>query len=477
MNIDPTKLQEILRLYKQGYVILYDESKNDVITPVKDWCAKDISIILHETDFSYAAIIKRYQEHKDYFRFIHEMNMLSAVNALKEQVKNSDTAELQKTIKDLENENKLLLNENLSLKRTTDEPSYDELKSMYEKLFTENEYLKSKIEARSNKRENRQNSGENSQEQKEYVGNPVATACDKPNALQRVEAEVTHPCRLIYNIMVNGICCCTIYRSFENPPIDGVNQCGAGLIHIDSFSQSVNDILDYDSGTAVVMTGNKCIYQGEVHHGDNYDRIDKIIGELGKELGEDIVSIANYIDFDIIDAPTFIDDLSESIYYTVTFNDGEKPVSVNLIRVDSPIVQVMKECRSFVGKKVKDNSGVLRNIDSIDVRQVYAANSEINNANIAKLRYSIDTQNVYVDEMWHDPASFIDTESEGKLYFVKLCSKTDSTSMGCMVRAVSIDELEKLIIPMFDNTGEYARVYEAETNKFVCVTSAKLKHL
>ena len=75
---------------------------------------------------------------------------------------------------------------------------------------------------------------------------------------------------------------------------------------------------------------------------------------------------------------------------------------------------------------------------------------------------------VCIDGLWYDPMSPVEPENfKGERYFINFYSGEDHTSVGCVISADSFSELKSVIERGFTNTGEFVRVYNADTNSFI----------
>lgn len=482
---NPTQIQSVLNLYNGGYVAYFDDGGNVTNrVRIEEMCQKDIEVLLHEADYSYSAIIRRYQTHRDYMRFINEMTMSAVVRHMKgllvQNGADAAIADLRKQISTLEKENDALLKENLSLKHTDDEPSYDELKNKKDEAEAEVKRLKQTIKdlnatlKRANdkyddlEREYKaqgelvmKDEAEPEKEQQAEVPMPKNT-----EALQEIDIHTMCPQKFVYHLMINDICYCTIYRTFKNPPVDDNRQWSINFINVNTLSEAVNDILNYDTGTATVLVGTRCIYDGVISKGD-YEVIDHILNGIINEIGEDIMERPVYINFGLEHGSPLIADLNGGFYFTFTFYNGNRPVTTKIMRIDAPIIQAVKACHNIIGKKTADPTGQLYSIDSIDIRQIYEVHHNINAANIVKIGCN-EMQQHCVEGMWYDPMAPSEPDGmEGRRYFINFYSGVDHTSIGYVIKANSFDELKQVITKGFTNTSEFVRVYDADTNAFI----------
>ena len=475
MENNPTQIQSVLTLYNQGYIAFFDETgRIQTRIKVEEMCDKDIEVLLHEVDYSYAAIIRRYQTHKDYARFVHEMTVSSVIRCLKNQLTGTNTADVSKLneeIKSLEEENKHLLNENMSLKRTDDELSYEELKQKCDQAVQTAKDLNAKLKEK-NEEYDKLKLEYDALNELVPRDEPEPTEAENPmpeenqDGLQEINLHTDGLHRFTYNLMINDICCCTIHRTYKNPPVDDNRQWNTKFICTDSLSQAINDILNYDTGTAEVYVGQRCLYNASISRGD-YEIIDHILNGVINELDEDMMKRPVYVDFTLTELQPLIRDFDGGLYYTFTFRSGNRPVNTKIMRIDAPIVQAMKACQTVIGKKVADPMGRLSLIDSVDVRQIYEVHDKINAANVASVCLD-EAGRVCIDGLWYDPMSPVEPENfNGERYFINFYSGEDHTSVGCVISADSFSELKSVIERGFTNTGEFVRVYNADTNSFI----------
>ena len=466
-------------------------------------CGKDTEILMYSLGFSYAAIVKRYYEHKDNARFLNELTMALLLRTLKDNMQGKtvsalDTAanamsvamvtaseNLRKENEELKKQIEELRSASNKDKANTD-AEYDKLKKMYDEAMDDNKDLKDTIREQDDKIYKLDTELNNLKFHKEVL-EPEREKIDTYREHEEEECqkdEYENPIeeivcagmamRFVYNIMINDICCCTVYRTFEDPPTDQNNQITSSYFRVDKFINSLQDILNYDAGTAIVTVGNKCLYNGEICQGD-FEVIDDILDKAAAILGEDTMERPTYINFEGINQLPNAKDLEGGIYFTFIFKENGKPVVVKMMRVDAPIVQAMKSAERLIGRKVQDPVGNLHKINNIEIHTVYDTLPDITKATGAEIVFDNDVQDVRVSRAWCEQKQYREEfDSPGNLYFINLYYASDNSTMGCIVKADSFHEVSTFVRPAFTSDKDFARVYLADSTEFIgCINASE----